>query len=95
MMRRVCCSSWASLVRARPPSPETIYGEFHKCLGFGWVCSVCPVKCGAFAKFFFEGLTFLGQEIAENDFSTFLNETSADTLADTSGTTGNDGNLVF
>jgi hypothetical protein len=43
------------------------------------------------AEFCFKCFAFFSQEIAENDFSTFLNETSDDT----SGTAGNDGNLIF
>jgi hypothetical protein len=86
-----------------PPAPsllttqlsllETVYGEFHERLGFGWVCSVCLVKHDAFAEFFFESLPFFSQEIAEDHFGTFFDETSDYAFADASGTAGNDGNL--
>jgi hypothetical protein len=51
-------------------------------------------KCDPLAEFFFEGLTFLSQEIAKNYFGTFFDETSDDSFADSSGTAGNDGNLI-
>jgi hypothetical protein len=46
------------------------------------------------AEFFFEGFTFLGQEIAKNHFGTLFDETSDDSFSDSSGTAGNDGNLI-
>jgi hypothetical protein len=43
----------------------------------------------------FEGLSLVVQEIAKNYFGTFFDETSDDTFSYASGTTSNDGNLVF
>jgi hypothetical protein len=76
-------------------SRETVYGEFHERLGVGRTCNVCTEECDPLAEFFFKGLTFFGQEIAENHFGTFFDETSDDALADASGTACNDSNLIF
>ena len=47
------------------------------------------------AKFFFESFPFFVQEIAKNDFCTFFNETSDDAFSYSSGTAGNDSDLIF
>ena len=47
------------------------------------------------AKFSFERLAFISQEIAKNNSGTFLNETSDDACSYSSGAAGNDSDLDF
>ena len=74
---------------------EALHGEIHERFGISGTCSVCPIERHAFAEFFFETFPFFMQQIAKNNSGSFLNETPDDACSYSSGTAGNDSNLIF
>ena len=73
---------------------ETVHGEIHKRFGVGRTCRVCSVKRQVSAKLLFEGFAFFMQQIAEDYPGAFLDETSDNACAYSSGAAGNNRNLI-